>query len=462
MNTLWSWAVFLALFGGLAWHYSGRPNFFAKAFPQKPPTLKQSSASNAASRKTKTKGKPVEGKNIPAKVSPVVLGESKEANASRKRKIAAPQAASSEKATGSASSEKAHSHDHASEARSDVDQNAAFAREMAITRAGTQFSSSDKPSSRMKKARPIQNEGSIHLSNGTDSPALSAAVSSTTGDDGDDDLPIETPVAGGVSDMLEKTGPGPSVLRLTDVDDHSSKAGPKRPSKAFEPAETKKQRQRRAKQEAHKALAAEEERDRRKRMEQQIRGARMADGTSAQLRTDNFKPPTTNAWAPKPNQSQESTGTPDPIVPLPLLDTFESEQQPKKNGSNGVRHEPAFHASDSTNNESNPKMTNETGKAPSQAQPAWTHDLPGEEEQMRLLQDNEDHWTTVGKKDKKKVSNTQEPNAVRAQQTSSSKTSQTNGNKPMKAVNTQSSSSSSANIFQQLEDTGLQDSDWAA
>ncbi|KAG4220188.1 hypothetical protein PC116_g31333, partial [Phytophthora cactorum] len=189
-----------------------------------------------------------------------------------------------------------------------------FARQLSNAHAGTKFSTKKADEKKQKsvkqsKAQEIQ-----------DATAGKTSVPSSHAGDADDDLssqasPVVAAVDGrDVSDMLEPTPSGPSVLRLTDVDAVKPK---ERKQKAPEVVETKKQRQNRKKAEAAKAAREEEEKERKVKLEQQRRTARIAEGRPAKDGSS-FTANAQNAWNGK-STSNNSTVQP--------LDTFE---QPAK------------------------------------------------------------------------------------------------------------------------------------
>src|SRR2546423_12149044 len=107
-----------------------------------------------------------------------------------------------------------------------------------------------------------------------------------------------------------------------------NKAPPNPAAKPFEAAETKKQRQARQKREAAKLANEEAEKERRRLMEKQIRGARMAEGTSAQSKTTSFKPPAENVWFAN-SRSQDQANIQRPADPyVEELDVREPEVEP--------------------------------------------------------------------------------------------------------------------------------------
>ncbi|KAK0931715.1 hypothetical protein LTR29_016191 [Friedmanniomyces endolithicus] len=209
----------------------------------------------------------------------------------------------------------------------------------------------------------------------------------TAGVDADDDMsPAASPAlpAGDVSDMLEPTAKGPSVLRLTAP---SQPAKPKvvRHSKEEE-VETKKQRQNRMKKEQQRAERGEDEKARKALEEKQRRTAREARGEPAKNGIPVSKPPTNNAWTgPKPTTS-EATPAVNGNGPTngPLLDTFDAESTASSNGGP----EPSTAATSTTEAEANDR----------------DHDKLSEEEQVAMAvkqSEDESGWTTAAPKKKK-------------------------------------------------------------
>jgi hypothetical protein len=257
-----------------------------------------------------------------------------------------------------------------------------WATELANKQKGTTFTAPKRKESRQKTVKQTNaNKVAAEMSNET----------STTGADADDDLSPAlspdlpssadhtVPHAGDITDMLEESAAGPSVLRITEPEHPTLPTGGnhQKASKAPKQEETKKQRQNRKKNEERKALHEEEEKARRVQLEKQLRTAREARGEPA--KNGLAKPPATNAWANGPSQAAQSSQS-KVNGDNALLDTFVSEnkapQQPKMNGHSLAS--------------------------------KWSSDnLPSEEEQMRILAENDESaWKTVSKKDKKKRKNT--------------------------------------------------------
>lgn len=220
-----------------------------------------------------------------------------------------------------------------------------------------------------------------------------STASSTTGADADDDLSLPvspdlgasatqatTPSGFDVSDMLEAPAKGPSILRLTEPTNPQPVRQPKAQKIAPEP-ETKKQRQRRQKNEEQKAIREQAEKDRRILLEKQLRTAREAEGRPAKNGLGTSKGPAVSAWdkssGPQNGASTgaESLSTSDSG---PLLDTLDEDKSflgPSTPHVNGEANEPTRH------------------------EEALNRILPSEEEQMRLINqmENDDSWSTVPK-----------------------------------------------------------------
>lgn len=131
----------------------------------------------------------------------------------------------------------------------DVD-NREFAKQMSGLKAGSSFA---KPEGSKKQTKKTGKQAELPLNSfdalppntgGTSIPKDMSNASSTTGADADDDLSpagspriAATPTAtsGGVDDMLEPPAKGPSVLRLTGVEEAKRQS---KPQKAMQEVET--------------------------------------------------------------------------------------------------------------------------------------------------------------------------------------------------------------------------------
>ncbi|MCJ1338205.1 hypothetical protein MMC09_003490 [Bachmanniomyces sp. S44760] len=278
-----------------------------------------------------------------------------------------------------------------------------FAKQLSGLKTGTSLKAPERLSTSKKSKENKKSNGiasASQESHGKDDvlhPHDISGNSSTTGADADDDLsPAISPAMGAtqvksaesaVSDMLEAPVAGPGVLRLTESAQPQRVSQPKQ-SKAFEPAETKKQRQRRQQNEIRKIEREEAENERRVLLEKQLRTAREAEGRPAKngLGAGLSKVPITNAWSPQSNGHRVDKNSASKVsqTSVQLLDTLEdAPNQPTEvnftaDGTNGV----------STSNEDKP----------------WSQDMPSEEEQMRMLSEMEGDggWNTVGAKKIKK------------------------------------------------------------
>jgi hypothetical protein len=237
-----------------------------------------------------------------------------------------------------------------------------WAQQLENRRRGTSITTAKKTESKPKTVKQT-NANKV-------AAEISAGTSTTGGADGDDDRSPSTspqlgssdynvPVSGDISDMLEAPTRGPSILRIVPAPAPLVQKA-KKELKPLQQEETKKQRQNRRKAEDRKAQQEEDERIRKSLLEKQRRTAREARGEPA--KNGVARPPATNAWTAKP----VSNGA------APLLDTFEGS----KPVSNGAA----------------PLLDTFEGSK------GWQQ-LPSEEEQMRILLENDESaWSTVSSK----------------------------------------------------------------
>jgi hypothetical protein len=259
----------------------------------------------------------------------------------------------------------------------DAVDNREFARSMAGLKQGTSFTGPKK--SEEKKQRSVKQSKAQEIANKVTDDKLSAP-SSTTGADADDDQsPTASPDfhavdSGDISDMLEKPAPGPSVLRITNTEEAKRK---EKKAKEPEQAPTRKQKQNKKRAEEAKAMREEAEKERLVKMEVQRRTARIAEGRAAKDGSEFFasKTPATSAWTANNANGGSSNGEAPsmPVQPLQPLDTFEPV-----NSTNGVK---------------------ATQDPPSQAAKTdnWKSAIPSEEEQMKMVQEDQE-WNTVSSK----------------------------------------------------------------
>ncbi|KFH40626.1 hypothetical protein ACRE_086680 [Hapsidospora chrysogenum ATCC 11550] len=262
--------------------------------------------------------------------------------------------------------------------------NREFAKQLSKAKQGTQFNASSDMGKKKKEKSVKQSRANKISAPVEEKAAVPPASSSGDSADVDDDRsPARSPVAeatdaAGVADMLEPAAAAPSVLRLTDTEPKDKKK--KKTAKDPEPVETKKQRQNRKKAEAARAAREESEKERRALEEKQRRAARIAEGRAAKdgsqfTAAAAAKNSAWNQGAPNGGLSQ---GPQDPGTNgvEPLLDTFE---------------EPAAKAAQ-------PKPS-----GPMKAESGWAASLPSEEEQLEMLKNESDEWSTVKTKASKRL-----------------------------------------------------------
>lgn len=258
-----------------------------------------------------------------------------------------------------------------------------WAQELEKRKRGTNFA---PPSRTANKQRTVKQANA-----NTKAAELSAESSSAgAGDEADDDLsPAASPALPGasheetrssnnVSDMLEPSAPAPGVLRLTEST-NPVRSKPKQQARPTAEQESKKQRQNKKKVEEKKLQREADEKERRALEERQRRTARESRGEAAKNGLGISSAPTSSAW----KASNHVVAAPVPAVNGPLLDTF---------------------ANDTTSTES----TDPTSGTSSPVQPKtkenwWKKDIPSEEEQVRILtEQDESSWNTVAAKKTKR------------------------------------------------------------
>ncbi|KAL8851275.1 MAG: hypothetical protein Q9221_003805 [Calogaya cf. arnoldii] len=279
--------------------------------------------------------------------------------------------------------------------------NREFAKQMAGLKTGSTLTSNEGSKSKnntKKQGKQVELPLSsynplVPQVNGASGSKDLSNPSSTARADADDDLsPVASPqpgateaaTSGDVSDMLEAPTKGPSVLRLTGVEEPRRES---RPKKVVQEAETKKQRQNRRKKEEQRAAREEDERERRVLLEKQLRSAREAEGRPA--KNGLGAAPATSAWnKPSTNNILSSNAAPTASNGS-LLDTFDDGPKPTING--------------------NASRQQNTASADTKQ---WHKEVPSEEEQLRILSEMEGNggWNTVkaGKKKKVAASNDKE------------------------------------------------------
>ncbi|CAF9930452.1 MAG: hypothetical protein GOMPHAMPRED_005656 [Gomphillus americanus] len=337
-------------------------------------------AQKAEAVSTTTNGSAVEGKAVATTPSALVSRRGKSTDTAKSAQSSAIDTSSAPSSSMSK--------------ESDVDVKE-FARQMAKAQTGTTFTGSKNESKRIR----TQKQSKMNDSFGPND----SGTSSNAGADADDDLSSvnsaalstgASPDTTGVADMLEAAGPGPSTLRITEP------LVPAKPQqkhvKKEQVVETKKQRQNRLKREREKEANREAEAQRRVLEEKQRRTAREAEGRPAKNGNgwtyDSGLP--ANAWstgktplktAPTINGSLLDTREEPAQLPT-IIDNVDADLKPKGNGTGGIN-----------------------GSRVEGTTSHWGNDLPSEEEQFRLIQEQseESEWTTVSqpKRTKRTTSN---------------------------------------------------------
>lgn len=295
MNPYVSWAITLAVVGGLGYYYS-----------------------NTSKSKNKT---PV--RTVPEKTEPAFQAPKPKKQKPRKQSDSSAPKKSDERKVAPSSQVGT-----AVEVEEDID-NQEFARRLAAARSGVSVGDSKTkgPKEKGSKSLPLTQEN-VRSNSSTRAP-------SSNGADADDDSSSTdwvSPSSRDVSDMLEKPAPGPSVIRITGS---SSTTEKKAKPQAFKQVETKKQRQNRQKNEARKQANQEAEAERRQLLEKQLHTAREAERREASRKGAATSVPSSNAWTSTNRNSaavSPSTTTAAPAA-LPLLDTFEPSEPASASGS---------------------------------------------------------------------------------------------------------------------------------
>ncbi|KIX94532.1 uncharacterized protein Z520_09918 [Fonsecaea multimorphosa CBS 102226] len=307
--------------------------------------------------------------------------------------------------------------------------NKEFAQQLAKAQAGTKLEPAKSQGATKKERRAVAKD-STGKQNGLEASGLSTETSSTTGRDADDDLsPIGSPStgpvstaptsrAGDVSDMLETPAAKPGILRLTDVKSEGPRASAGSSKAAFQPALTKKQRQRQAKAAEQKALREASDLIHEQKKQAQLRTARMAEGSSNQTKANSFTAKQ-NAWQtakPAPEKSAQTTEV------APLLETFEKPELPTVTVNESVKAEPLSNVTNSVPDSATiNSVKQDVGEGETHAlgasdreklarpvlgsRPSWADEV-NEEEQDKWANElaQEEKWESVtNKKGKKKA-----------------------------------------------------------
>ncbi|KKZ63831.1 hypothetical protein EMCG_01865 [[Emmonsia] crescens] len=374
MNPLLSWAIMLFVSGGFFWYYRIRSRPGARTLPSKPVVERHENGFLTKKGKRKAKRSP---DNTSSSGTPTPLA---------KPIVEVPE---KQKVVSSAG------HGTVDEGMD----NREFAKQLSKAKEGTKLSSAESQANNEVRTKKIVSSA-VEPGN-KDATESSTRTSSTTGADADadDDLssvnsPVVNPtllVAGDVSDMLAPAPAGIPTLRLVG---NLNEQPTKKKQKPENIGETKKQRQRRLKNESRKIMVEEAEKERRIQLEKQLHVAREYE----RREVAKSKPPVTNAWktatdSNQPNGLPKSTSAPS----ASLLDTFDPAHRP------GAK----------------PPATSENIKPSSSFLENWASNLPSEEEQMRIIM-SENEWTTVSNRKKERKNGSKRAESVSVSESSSS------------------------------------------
>ena len=315
-QTAVSWAFVLAAAAALTYYY--RPQAFHKLLPEKNPPIDTRFEEKKAGKKLKQRA-------LKTIRQGDTMQKQRAANAGQDGEVRG--VSSAIQVTGNVTAQREHG--RAVTLRRDEEgaiSDKDFAQELKKAQAGTKLEPRADPSAKQGKRKRDHKDlvevngasqkfdqrqnfelDSTHDSSTTKQVTNSLSeTSSTTGRDGDDDMsgtgsPLSsaaTSRADDISDMLKPASAKPMTLSITNVNTVAPKSKPQ--PRQFERAESKKQRQRRLKRDQQKLEVEHSNAEHEKKKQNQLRIARMADGSSAQLRTNSFKPTSQNVWQGTP------------------------------------------------------------------------------------------------------------------------------------------------------------------
>jgi len=400
MSTLFNWAAFLGLVGFIAYYYD-LPALLQENKPRK----QQSTASRPQLTQTQSSKRTKPKRTLATRAAASQDGtstpvSSNEGTSSKKRKIISTPVGPQVTATTTNGQDVKLPRDEDSGMS-----NREFAQQLARTQSGTKLEPTAKQtaSTRTVKAK---------TSKTPQSSGLDTESSSTTGRDADDDLSASSPQsgpvstesnsrAGDISDMLETPAAKPTTLRLTDVSEGNSKINNKNNSKVFEPALSKKQRQRQARAEENRALREEADRIQEAKKQEQMRKARMAEGTSNQTKANSFTVTSQNPWQPK--KVEQRAGLLPEIPTTPLLDTLDTFDDVKARVNEESAAVPMASASNNSVTTRPATGPSSHSNLSSQTRQNWADEM-SEEDQLKLLKEqaNDNAWESVTTKKSKK------------------------------------------------------------
>ncbi|TLD23194.1 hypothetical protein PspLS_07499 [Pyricularia sp. CBS 133598] len=370
-STLVGWTIVLAIAGFVGW----------REWDAKQKRLLQKTAgqrSREEHRKdTQSRRDTKKDEKEHSKVKRQRVADSQPEKPKEKEPVAAPV----EKEQPKASKKKSNTYSSDDDAAS----NREFARQLSSVKEGTKFTAKSKDDVRQKSVKQSRaDEAKRQVAKPVEEPKAASPPSSTTGIDADDDQssaasPVVAPTAtaGDVSDMLEKPTSGPSVLRLTDTEEKKKT----QKAKAPQPVETKKQRQNRKKVEAAKAMREEAEAERKILEQAQRRTAREAEGRAAKDGSGFMAAQAKGTvWTGGKDVNSSNNG----VVPVQPLDTSEPAAAQSKT------------------------QQKQGGAAKKEAKgDKWVSALPSEEEQIKMIED-EESWSTVPTKASRKSKKSKE------------------------------------------------------
>lgn len=392
VSTVGQYALLAAVAGAATYVY--KPQLFEGLLQSShSPQLDPASGATQTANKKKSKKPKVAQESKETGIEKGSVGNEQASKAHKKRKIISPV----DVVTPASRSE--------TETRQpkDTSETHDFAQQMAKARAGTTLQAKTKqnaPASSRLAATINSTPSQENLGTG-EQPLQSGRVA-------DDDIssvesPTQRPASGkDISDMLEAPSAGPISLRLTNV---SVPKTQKQAAKQFEPVMSKKKRNEQARREEQKRINQESERLHEQKKQEQLRAARMAEGTSKQTRANNFTAQSKNVWQ---NRSSPSF-TNGHGSSAPLLDTFD----PSVTTEQFVQAQPESEISQTSVNGNAaaavqaPQSVAATNTlAPSSRENRILAEQLSEEEQMERVrqQEQESAWESVqSKKAKKKA-----------------------------------------------------------
>ena len=425
-STLVSWGGILVLGWGCYIYYSRNRRGRRGDHRRTNPADTDASTKRGREKNTKARDKDQPSDITPSSSRDGTASRSNVRNKALRKKVGKDTARStSEKrdarADGSVGPNRRADKDEPEEAISNVE----LAQRMTSAKAGTAFKAPNTVGKRARTVKQSRLNGNSAALEGQ-AMGVSTASSAGTGPEMEDEVSsANSPALGattpptdstGVSDMLESPTPQHAVLRVTDpVQPEANRQS--RPTKApSTQAPTKKQRQRQAKNEARKAERQEQEKKRRRLMEQQLRTAREAEGRPARNGSGwtHGSGPAPSAWGQGSKQREATSAAPDNTS---LLDTFEDASaegfvEPLRSSERANGQSQALYQDGAASRELEATEAVKPVDYPTKTPRSWDQDLPSEEEQMKMIEEQRqnEQWTTVATKKTAKKSKTEPSN----------------------------------------------------